>query len=51
MNERQLQAIHFRMAVWFTLWVLAGLCGLPLFDHATIFWVTVLTAISINKKE
>jgi membrane protease YdiL (CAAX protease family) len=50
MNEKQLAAVHRRMGVWFALWVIAILCGLPPFDHTTVFWVSVITVISINKE-
>lgn len=51
MNDKRLAAVHYRMAVWFTLWVLAGLCGLPLFDLTTVFWVTVITTVIVNKEK
>lgn len=51
MNDQQLAAVHRRMGVWFTFWVIAILCGLPPFDHTTIFCVSLITVININKEK
>jgi|1185.fasta_scaffold907823_2 hypothetical protein len=50
MNDKQLARVHRRMGIWFSLWTIAILCGLQPFDRPTIFWVTVITAIIINKE-
>lgn len=48
-TDKQRAAVHRRMVIWLTFWIVAGLCGLPMLDKTTVFGVSLMTAIAISK--
>jgi hypothetical protein len=48
-NDKQKAVLYGRMKIWLGFWLIAAFCGLPLFDHATLFWVSVFSAAYVAK--